>query len=400
MTEQKILLLTCSTGEGHNSAARAVAAELSDRGIPCDVRDVLDFKSKKAGKRASKLYGYAVKRTPRLFGCVYSLGALYDRLRLPSPLYAVNARSASALNAFLGQGGYTGVICMHIFAMETMTAVRRTFGSSLPCYGVITDYTIHPFVKDTNLDGYFVSSENVAEQFFRLGFPKEKIFVTGIPVHPKFRTRLAKREARRTLSLPNEKKIVLVMTGGNGCGKVVRLCARLKKTIPDAMIAVLTGRNDALRKKLRTRFGESIRVQPFTPDVPLYLSAADCVISKSGGLSSTEIASIRVPLVHWKAVPGLESANSKYFSARGLSLISKSVRGAAAKTRLLLKESELSERMLAAQMRCIHPYGAKHIADIITEETYDSISLDPVHSGRIPVGQYSLVRNHSESPSA
>ena len=37
----KVLVLSCNTGEGHNSAARAVREEFCLRGTPCDMEDAL-----------------------------------------------------------------------------------------------------------------------------------------------------------------------------------------------------------------------------------------------------------------------------------------------------------------------------------------------------------------------
>ena len=74
----KVLILSCGTGEGHNSAARALAETFLKRGVACEVRDTLSFKSDKAALRASKVYSTVIKKTPALFGLAYLLGGLYD----------------------------------------------------------------------------------------------------------------------------------------------------------------------------------------------------------------------------------------------------------------------------------------------------------------------------------
>ncbi len=361
---QKILILSCGTGEGHNSAARAIADELSSRSVPFEIRNILDFKSKKAADRASRAYGNAIRHTPHLFGCVYTLGCAYDKLRLPSVLYKLNEGSKDALHAYVEEGGFTHIVCTHLFAMETVTAMRRKYGA-IPSFAVITDYTIHPFVKDTDLDGYFVPTPYVEKQFFALGFDASRVHVSGIPVRPLFREHLPREEARKQLSLPEKQHVVLIMTGGEGCGKTGKLCKKLLKKERDLLVVVLTGKNEKLLKTLEKRLGNAVRAVPFTEDVQKYLCAADCVVSKSGGLSSTEIASLGAPLVHLKSVPGLETANLKYFSENGLSLRADSKKEAIKKVQLLLADELLAEEMRKKQTALIHPFGAQRIADEI-----------------------------------
>ena len=53
--KQKILLLTCGTGEGHNSAASAVAEALHARGVETVRRDPVSFAGEKAKKAVDSL---------------------------------------------------------------------------------------------------------------------------------------------------------------------------------------------------------------------------------------------------------------------------------------------------------------------------------------------------------
>ena len=91
--QAKILILSCNTGEGHNSAAKAIEASLIAKNITCEIKDVLTFKSEKASKRISGLYNTVIKKVPDLFWVAFTLGKAYDNLRLPSPIYTANAKS-------------------------------------------------------------------------------------------------------------------------------------------------------------------------------------------------------------------------------------------------------------------------------------------------------------------
>lgn len=397
----KILILSCSTGEGHNSAAKAIAESLRLKNIDCEICDVLTFKSVKASRRAADLYNAVIKKAPALFGAVYTLGGVYDNLRLPSPIYSANAKYADKLYSYINQNGFNCVICTHLFAMVAMTEVKRRHSpSSVKCYGVMTDYTIHPFIKDSDLDGYFVPNETVAEQFIKKGFSRGKLFVTGIPVHPEFNLPISKQDARISLNLPPDKKIIVIMSGGAGCGKIIKLSKRLNEVFDGShLFLVLTGRNDKLKEKLDGIFKDNakFRTVAFTPDVHLYLKAADCVLSKSGGLSSTEIAVTNVPLVHLKAIPGLEMANLKYFSGNGLSLRADTVKKAVENTVQLLNEDGYCKIICKLQKLAIKADAAEKIVKkIIGTIKYDGIFMATVYNGRIYFGERDVLQDYPE----
>ena len=82
---KKYLILTCSTGEGHNSAARAVRAALEEEGVACEQKDPVSFKSERARKFISSFYNTMIRYKPAAFGKMYRIGGVYDASRLPPP---------------------------------------------------------------------------------------------------------------------------------------------------------------------------------------------------------------------------------------------------------------------------------------------------------------------------
>lgn len=396
----KILILSCSTGEGHNSAANAISAKLDLMGIHNEIVDVLTFRGERARKTITGGYNTLIRKMPSVFGLMYHLGGIYDATRLPSPIYSWNAKYADAIYDYIRDNGITCVICAHLFAMEAMTALKRKFNTSIKCYGVLTDYTAVPFYKDTELDGYFVPDETVRRQLVKKGIPSEKLFITGIPVHPKFNTAYTKQEAREKLNLPADKKIIAVMTGGAGCGKIGKLCKKFDRVLDENhLVIVFVGRNEKLKASLDKQFAgnEKFMTVAFTSEINVYLKAADVAVSKAGGLSSTEIAVSNVPLVHLKAIPGLETANVKFFSKHGLSLSAGSLKQAVKKTVYLLSDNQCRDTMRNLQRYFINASATQDLTNILTEETKnDDIFMDIVHCGWISYGQYNVLRDNSE----
>ena len=189
------------------------------------------------------------------------------------------------------------------------------------------------------------------------------------------------------------------MTGGTGCGKIEKLCKKLDRAFDEGLFIILTGRNEKLKAKLDSMFKENAKFQTvaFTPNVHFYLKAADCVLSKSGGLSSTEIAVANVPLIHMKAIPGLETANLKYFSKNGLSLSANTVREAVNHIRQLLSENSYTEAILAIQRFYIKADATERITEgMRNERTY----LGVFNSRRLSDGEYNVLQDYPQVVSA
>lgn len=362
-----VLILTCSTGEGHNSAAHALQSALFAAGIASEVADPVSFQSERMQHAVASLYNNMIKKTPAVFGAIYKLGDLYSSTNLPSPVYWANAQYAQALQKFIITKAFDAVICTHLYGMEVMTAIREKGQLHIPCYGVLTDYVCIPFIEETHMDLYFVSCDRARQDLIDKGIPARKIVVSGIPVHERFVNHPSKSASRMQLHIPPEKKIFLVMTGGVGCENMIGLCNELVKHLKnDAEVYVLTGKNQNLKQRLDSKYGLEPRFHtvPFTRQVATYMAAADVLLSKPGGLSSTEAAVANIPLVHIHAIPGCETYNARFFSENGMSMHASNDKQAVIYAQQLAYDKETADLMVQAQQR----YIPNHAAATIIEE--------------------------------
>ncbi len=355
---KKILILTCSTGEGHNSAARAIEAALTKKGFSCELADPVSFQSERMKHLVASLYNGTIRKAPAIFGVVYKLGDFYCSTKLPSPVYWANAHYSESLKEYILKNKFDMVICTHLYGMEAMTALRKKSGFSIPCYGVLTDYVCIPFLEETDLTGYFVSNEEAKAYLVKKGISADRIVVSGIPVDERFRDHPEKAEARRELNIPDEKKVFLIMTGGIGCENMESLCDKMVQGLTnDDLVIVLTGKNQDLKDKLDEKYGTigKVRTVSFTRQVASFMSAADVMLSKPGGLSSTEAAVANVPLVHIHAIPGCETYNARFFSEHGMSCAAQSEKEAVACARRLAYDENAAREMQAKQRMYINP---------------------------------------------
>jgi processive 1,2-diacylglycerol beta-glucosyltransferase len=374
-------------GEGHNRSAQALRQGFLDRGHDCDVVDALRVAGDEAGPVSgsssgsvparrtrsdvsSALYGWAAFKVPALFGAVYNAGALYSRTGVPSPIRASNARYAAATHAYIQDHHYDSVVSTHTFPCETLGVVRRQFPSSVKYYGVLTDYTCTPFFAEPALDGFCVPHADLLPGCVKQGLPAGATYATGLPVAARFRQPLDQAAARASLGLPADGALFLVMAGGVG-GRYLTLVgdALIAEPRQYTCVVILTGRREDLYQSVTARYETDPRVTvvPFTERVPDYMAAADVLVTKPGGVSSTEAAAMGLPLVHTGAIPGCEVENARFFGAHDLSVYNQHPAEAARLAHWLLDDDAKVARMRAHQGLHIPGDGADRIVTLIED---------------------------------
>lgn len=360
----KVLLLSCNTGGGHNSAAKAIAEELLTHGEEAYVLDYLCL----AGNGVSKLVGdgyvQIVKKTPLLFGLIYKLGMVISRLTRKSPVYYINGCMAKYLNSYLKEHPTDVLIMPHLYPAETVTYMKRK-GMDLPVtIAVMTDYTCIPFWEETDCDHYILPHEALRKSCIKKGIPNEKIQTFGIPVAKNCRLKISKEEARKKLGLELNQKYFLAAGGSMGAGDFIELIQRLVSRTDTEQILAVCGNNRKAERKLKKKFKDEPRVivLGFTNQMPLYLSACDVVFTKPGGLTSTEAAVIGVPMIHTTPIPGCETVNRRFFMRAGMSWSALTLKGQVSQGIRLMNDPKAQKKMIACQAKQIHGDAAEQVA--------------------------------------
>ena len=314
----RILLLSCNTGEGHNSTARAIMETLEKRGVVCELRDVLACLSPKLSQFICSVHHRLYKYAPKLSDVGYRAFEYFADPEDTAPVYELLRLGAGKVWQMLMTGRYDAVICVHVFSGMLMTEVRRAWGVEIPCYFVATDYTCSPTVEQCDLDGYFIPHPELAGEFIRAGLPSLRLIPSGIPVSQRFYQCQAQTEARQALGLSQSGLMMLVMGGSVGCGPMRRIALDLLEGLEaDTAVAVICGNNEKLFDDLSQIDDPRLKVVGYSKEVPLYMDAADMIVTKPGGLSATEAATKHLPMVLINAVGGCEGRNFDFFLDRG-----------------------------------------------------------------------------------
>ncbi len=318
----RIAMLSCNTGEGHNSTAKAVAEVLRSQGAQCQMIDVLACFSEGISKFICDWFSRLYKYAPKLWDVSYRV-AEHKKTRTEERVFLEELLSLgkNRLRTILEEGDYDGILCVHIFAALMMTELRRTGDKQIPCFFVTTDYTCYPYMDRCDLDGYFIPSKELTEEYLAAGIPRHKLLPYGIPVREEFYSRGDRREARQALGLSEDGVVAILMCGSMGCGPMRRLAEQLPDRLPEgALVVAMCGRNKRLFRAMQTIGDPRIRVLGFCENVSEYMDAADLMITKPGGLSCTEFGNKHLPTVLINAVGGCESRNFTFFLSRGLAL--------------------------------------------------------------------------------
>ncbi len=377
------LILSCGTGGGHNSAAKAMMEELGRRNHHAVMMNPYTLHSDRLAGRIDETYITTARRTPQAFGALYRAGEWYRKLPFRSPVYYANRGMISRMGKYLEENHFDIVIMSHLFPAEIMTNMRRR-GMEIPkTLYIATDYCCIPFTEETECDAYAVPAAEAAYDFSRRGIPEERIYPYGIPVDAGFGQEENREGLRRCLGLAADKKYILIAGGSIGAGQIEKLLGLLlarKEENREVGLIVVCGNNQELYGKLEKRFGEQAMVIGHTERMADYLKASDLYITKPGGLSSTEAAVCGIPLLHMPPIPGCETFNARFFQEHGMSRACEvTERGAEAVFELLRQERVCAE-MVECQRRHISKNAAGRICELAERLIWDS-SLDSRKAG-------------------
>lgn len=366
----KILILTCNTGEGHNSAAKAIAEQLERDGHSSVIKDALAFASPWFSKMVCESYRAMVLRTPHAMSAIYKISKKTANPKFKSLVYAATNLMSKKLYDVIIDSDIDAVICTHVFAAQAMSHIKKKRDPELPVYVVSTDYGFCPFFEEIRVDGYFIPMEMLRSDFLRRGVKSDKIIVSGIPVSGKFMHPMDKATAREQLGVASDARVCIVMSGSMGFGDIYDMLDRVIDDMPEnTRIFVLAGNNKKLYDGVNEEYDGSV-VTPvsFTNLVSVYMAAADVVVTKPGGLSSTEAMVSNTPLVLAKPIPGCESENYMLLTGIGAAMGGKKSRDAAAAVCALLGSEEQCEKIRQHQREFICQRSAEIICDTVTNK--------------------------------
>lgn len=366
----RVLLLSASSGAGHVRAAQALEKAFAARG-DCTVEhiDVIHYVSKLFQRAYDKAYIAMVRRAPGL------MGVLYDRTDQPwrhaRRRLALDRLNTGPMIRLLKRTQPDLCVATHFLPAEIIAWLIAKKKLRAHNAIVVTDYDVHAMWLCQTVDRYYVAMDEAAEYLARIGVPREKLCVTGIPVDPLFAKPMDRVDARRALGLDLAATSLLISAGGYGIGPVEQLVSDLLALKKPWQIVAIAGKAERVQKRLEEisrNGGPLANGSPrlvsvgFTKEMDKYMAAADLLVGKAGGLTTSEALARELPMALIEPIPGQEERNADHLLEGGAAIRCNNLPAAAWKIEALLDDSARLEQMRDAARRMGKPNSAANIA--------------------------------------
>ncbi|HSB68142.1 MAG TPA: glycosyltransferase [Candidatus Methylomirabilis sp.] len=363
------MVLSAAAGAGHVRSAEALVSAFRLQGIPARHVEVLKHTNPLFRRVYSDLYVELVNRQPQLLGYLYH--ALDRPWRFEKRRLTLDRLNTRPLVRLLQRENPSLAICTHFLPAEILVYLRKRRVLHVPVGVVVTDFDAHAMWLYRDVDWYFVACEETKVHLAALGIPPETIHVTGIPIDSAFAVPTPKREMRLQLGLELDRTTILVSAGGFGMGPIESLVRALHAIRRPVQLVVVCGRNAALERRLNGVQGvvHPMRVLGYTTEMDRWMSAADLLVGKAGGLTSSEALARGLVLVLVNPIPGQEERNSDHFLEEGAAIRCNNLPALGWKIDTLLGDEARFARMQQAVMHLARPHAASDIVSIVTRSS-------------------------------
>jgi processive 1,2-diacylglycerol beta-glucosyltransferase len=367
----RVLLLSASSGAGHVRAAQALEKAFAARG-DCAVQhiDAIEYVSKLFQRAYDKTYISVVRRAPEL------MGVLYDRTdqpwQHPRRRLALDRLNSQPMIRMLKHVQPDLCVATHFLPAEIIAWLIAKKKLNAKNAIVVTDYDVHAMWLCRTVSRYYVAIPEAAEYLAGIGVPREIVRVTGIPIDPLFAVSLDRAAARAALHLDAKSPVLLLSAGGYGVGPLEQLVRDLLSLQKPWQLVAIAGKSEKMKKRLDeiaraagTLPNGFARLVPvgFTTQMDQYMAAADLLVGKAGGLTTSEALARHLPMALIEPIPGQEFRNADHLLEAGAAIRCNNLPAAAWKIAQLLDNPLCMEKMRSASARMARPAAAADIAE-------------------------------------
>lgn len=310
-----ILLLTASTGGGHNQAANALTEIYKQQGYRVETMDIFKDSNEKLDSLMVEGYAFLATKMPKTYGDLYWLS---NRKAVNKPFCDVIARKVwRSLHQKIQETKPELIVSTHPFAVEIMAKLKRQTRLRCPYLAVVTDFIAHQTYLSPAVDGYIVGSEWTKRDLIQKGIPSDIIHAYGIPTRKEFYAPSIERETSGEMK-------ILAMAGSLGLEEMAD-CLDVLLSDTQSNVTAVCGNNQALYDLLLHQFpqeieGEHLTLYGFTKNIRELMDTHDCIITKPGGLTTTESILRQIPMIIPFMIPGQEAENTEFLVEEGMAI--------------------------------------------------------------------------------
>ena len=294
---KKILIFYGSFGGGHLSAARNIKEYIDSnyKDTQTCMIDCVEYVNKALNKVTTKAYSNMAKNVHWMWKKIY-----YSAEKGPVSKISIKAQRIMAIKLakLLKEYNPDLIISTHPFSSYMCAVLKKKKKTHTKIATVLTDYAPHGqwLMNSAYVDYFFVAHQGMKENLLMRGIKEPQIKVTGIPLSNRFLANYNKEKVLSDFGLTIGKKTVLFFAGGEqgfGKDKLFSMLKAIIENFPNLQIIAISGKNKKIKNHfdelvLETNSSEHVKVLPYTNKVPELMSVSDLVITKPGGLTTTE----------------------------------------------------------------------------------------------------------------
>ena len=343
----KILIFYASYGGGHLNAAKSINDYIISNYPNNDVEliDCMKYVNKTIEKLTTAAYREMAKKAPWAWGKIYS-----DSQK--GPLAHLSSRSnkimAIKLLRLLREKQPDVIISTHPFGSQMCSYLKRKNKITAKIATIMTDFSPHDqwLVGHEFTDYFFVANDKMKNYLISKGITENKISVTGIPISNRFLKTYNKKEILDTYNLSEDKFTVLFFGGGEfGLGKT-KTAEIFESFVQESLkgkiqIIAIAGKNPKMKASFKeivskysvntnttnttnttdtTDITNNVKILEFTNQVPELMSISDLVVTKPGGLTTSESLASHLPMLIINPIPGQEEENAEFLEDKGIAI--------------------------------------------------------------------------------
>lgn len=314
---KKILIISTSTGEGHNQAANSISKLFELSGYKVFKNDFLKSNSKLLTNLFIGGYEFFASIIPKIYGLFYNIT---DRKFINPLLSVMFYFTKKKLLNLINTINPDIILVTHPFAVNILSSLKRK-GLNIPTIVIVTDFKVHSTYIDKTINAYIVASQYTKNDLISRGISSERIYPYGIPVKDEFFHKNVNVYSTKDSEYFN----ILLMSGSMGLKNISYVLKELLNNSHKLRITVVCGNNIKLKESLLKEYNHVIKnkklhILGFSTDIDSLMDYSDLIISKPGGLTATESIAKNLPLLIPFAIPGQEIQNTEFLTTNKYAL--------------------------------------------------------------------------------
>lgn len=368
MSDQRIVLIfSASTGGGHNLAAQTIQKGLEGRGYDARIIDTFEQSSRTLNKMITGGYRRMVENTPKFYDLLYRQ---FDKMTpFQRAIFHIGTSiiSPEILSMILNDSPVL-LISTHPFVTNVLGRLKGMGAFHTPVLSFITDYKFHGVYRSQNVDAYVVGSDYTKQDMIERGIAPDIIYPYGIPVRAAFN----EKGSSKTPKDKNIKGTVLLMGGSLGTGRIEPAFRNLILTKAPIHLMVVCGHNEEMRAKLAqipydTLKGNAhtrVDIFGYVENISELMDSSDIIVSKPGGLTTTEAMLKGTPMIIPYTYPGQEEENAKFLEKTGMGILVKDIAELPKLVDLLMEHKNIADEISDNMNEAAKNYSPEKTLDL------------------------------------